>query len=75
MAVLQTIGQQLAEVQAAISGVMTSQEYEYDGRTVKRANLQELTAREKYLINQLATYGDIVIGQSIARGAYSVNFV
>ena len=75
MAVLLTIGQQLAEVQTAISAVMTSQKYEFDGRSVTRADLEQLTSREKYLTDQLATHGDVVVGQNIARGAYHVNFV
>ncbi|RLA75606.1 MAG: hypothetical protein DRG30_04350 [Epsilonproteobacteria bacterium] len=73
--ILKTVGEQLMEVQTAISGVMTSQKYEYDGRMVTRADLDQLTAREKYLTDQLANFGDVVVGHNTARGAYHVNFM
>jgi len=44
-----TYAQQLEEVQAAISKVMSGQSYEIAGRRLQRADLAALTAREKYL--------------------------
>jgi len=46
---VKTVTEQLEEVQAAITAVMAGQSYTIDGVTVTRANLRELTEREKYL--------------------------
>lgn len=46
---VKTTTQQLEEVQAAITAVMSSQSYSMDGVTVTRANLATLQEREKYL--------------------------
>ncbi|RLA72643.1 MAG: hypothetical protein DRG30_07150 [Epsilonproteobacteria bacterium] len=75
MAVLKTVGEQLAEVQTAISAVMTSQKYEFDGRSVTRADLDSLQKREKYLTDQLSTFGDVILGSSTASGKFEVSFV
>jgi lantibiotic modifying enzyme len=47
---IKTTEQQLEEVQAAITAVLAGQSYTIDGVTVTRANLRELTEREKYLM-------------------------
>lgn len=46
---VKTTEEQLIEVQTAITAVMAGQSYTIDGVTVTRANLRELTEREKYL--------------------------
>lgn len=52
-----TYAEQLEEVQTAITKVMTSQSYTIStptgSRTVTRANLSELEAREKWLQKQV----------------------
>lgn len=54
---LQTLGQQLEEVQSAISAVMAGQSYSIAGRQVQKANLNELTMRETTLLDRVAKYG------------------
>lgn len=72
---LKTWGAQLAEVQEAISAVMSgSQRYEFNGRAVQRADLEWLHKREDYLANKLATEGDVIAGQSTMHGAARVSF-
>ncbi|MEN6623616.1 MAG: peptidylprolyl isomerase [Smithella sp.] len=51
MAIKTTI-EQLEEVQAAISSVMSGQGYEINGRRLTRANLKELTERETMLLSR-----------------------
>lgn len=46
---IKTYTEQLEEVQAAITAVMSGQSYEIAGRKLVRANLKELTDREQYL--------------------------
>ena len=74
MGSLQTWGEQLAEVQTAISAVLTNQRYEINGRMVQRADLQYLQKRAEYLENKLAIDGNVVAGSSISRGAMRVVF-
>lgn len=72
---LKTWGQQLAEVQDAISAVMDgAQRYEINGRAVQRADLQWLQARAKYLDEKLAKEGDVIAGQAVTRGSALVSF-
>jgi hypothetical protein len=47
---IKTTLEQLEEVQAAISAVMSGQTYSVAGRNVTRANLAELTKREEMLL-------------------------
>jgi hypothetical protein len=47
---LKTTLEQIEEVQAAITEVMTSQSLSHSGGTVSRANLAELQAREEKLL-------------------------
>jgi hypothetical protein len=51
MAVKTTL-EQLEEVQAAISAVMTGQSYSVNGRALTRADLKALTDRETMLLNR-----------------------
>ena len=72
--VLKTYGEQLAEVQLAISAVMTSQRYEINGRMMQRADLQWLQARDKYLTDMLGRYGDVIAGSATTCGMARVSF-
>lgn len=75
MALLKTLGEQAQEVQAAITAVMQgSQEYEFNGRRVRRADLQWLQQRAEYLDKQLQIHGDIIIGSTITRGSAGISF-
>ncbi len=74
MGSLQTWGEQLAEVQTAISAVLTNQRYSINGREIQRADLQYLQKRAEYLANKLATEGDVIAGSIISRGAMKVVF-
>ena len=46
---IQSYTEQLEEVQAAISAVLAGQEYQIGTRRLKRADLEMLTEREKFL--------------------------
>ena len=72
---LKTVREQLEEVQAAISAVMTGQKYEIGGRSLSRADLDSLNEREAQLIKR-ANNGelDTIPGQKISKGAYGVSF-
>lgn len=48
-----TLGQQLDEVQNAISAVTTSQSYESGGNSLTRARLEALEAREEKLLRKI----------------------
>ena len=72
--VLKTYGEQLAEIQEAISAVNASQRYEINGRMMQKADLRYLHQREKWLTTQLNNYGDIVAGSTKTRGACKVSF-
>jgi len=72
---LKTWGQQLNEVQNAISAVMDgSQRYEINGRSVQRADLEWLHKREIYLTNKLEVEGDVIAGSTVTRGSAQVSF-
>ena len=72
---LKTWGEQLVEVQNAITSVLSgSQRYEINGRMVQRADLEWLQKREVYLTDQFAKYGNVVVSQSVTRGAMLVSF-
>ena len=72
---LKTWGEQLVEVQTAISAVMSgSQRYEINGRMVQRADLEWLQKRQVYLTDQFTKYGNVVVSQSTTRGAMQVSF-
>ena len=78
--ILKSYGTQLSEVQSAISAVQDgSQEYQMgsasNGRKLRRADLEALHAREKWLIDQLEKFGDIVPGQTLTRRVNKVGFV
>jgi hypothetical protein len=52
---IKTTEEQLEEVQGAISAVLTgNQSYTLDGRSVSRANLEALQAREAELLRRYA---------------------
>ena len=73
--VLKTYGQQLEEVQNAISAVMSAQRYELGGRSMQRADLEMLNKRESDLIDKLNTYGDVIPTATLKTGrAYGVSF-
>ena len=72
--VLRTWGEQLGEVQTAISSVLMNQRYELNGRSIQRADLEWLHKREEYLTDKLASNGDVVAGSTVSRGAYQVSF-
>ena len=73
--VLLTYGQQLEEVQKAITAVMGSQRYELGGRTMQRADLEYLTKREQYLQGMLDKFGDVLPNRTARTGAsYGVSF-
>lgn len=72
---LKTYGEQLAEVQTAISAVMTSQRYELGGRTMQRADLEYLHKREQDLQAKLDRYGDVLPNRTARTGmGYGVSF-
>lgn len=72
---LKTVREQLEEVQAAISAVMTGQSYSIGGRNLSRADLKSLQERETYLLKR-AENGelDTIPGQKVKKGAYGVSF-
>ena len=72
---LKTVREQLEEVQAAISAVMTGQKYEIGGRSLSRADLDSLNKREEQLIKR-ANNGelDTIPGSKVSKGAYGVSF-
>ena len=73
--VLKTYGEQLAEVQEAISKVMSSQRYSYGGREVQYVDLEWLTKREQIVQNNLNIYGDVLPNRTARTGrAYGVSF-
>lgn len=72
---LKTVREQLEEVQSAISAVMAGQKYEIGGRSLSRADLDSLNAREEQLIKRAnAGQLDTVPGQKTTKGAYGVTF-
>ena len=72
---LKTYGEQLQEVQDAISAVMTGQRYELGGRVLWRPDLEMLTSREKYLQQMLDKYGDVIPNRTARTGrGYGVSF-
>jgi len=74
MAQLKTWGEQLAEIQTAISNVLVSQHYEINGRVQTRADLDALRKREQFLVEKLEQDGDVIAGSSVVRGAMNVSF-
>ena len=53
----------LAEVKSAISKVLTAQEYDAGaGMSVRRALLKDLNEREKWLLSELAKFGELGAG-------------
>jgi len=72
---LKTYGEQLQEVQDAISAVMSGQRYELGGRVLWRPDLEMLTKRETMLQAKLDTYGDVIPNRTAQTGrAYGVSF-
>ena len=71
-----TLGEQLTEVETAISSVHSSQRYEINGRTVQRADLEWLHKERIYLIGEIAKFGiDFRIGTpQVNRGTMKVSF-
>jgi len=72
---LKTYGEQLAEVQDAITAVMTGQRYEYQGRVLWRPDLEMLHRREKDLQHKLDIYGDVLPNRTARSGrSFGVSF-
>jgi len=71
---LKTWGQQLAEVQEAITAVLSSQRYEINGRVMQKADLEWLHKREDFLSQKLANEGDVIAGSKVTRGSVQVSF-
>ncbi len=72
---LKTYGEQLAEVQEAISAVMSGQRYELGGRVLWRPDLEMLNKREAMLQEKLDKYGDVIPNRTAVTGkAYGVSF-
>ena len=72
---LLTYGEQLGEVQTAISAVLGSQRYEYGGRVMQRADLEYLTKREQVIQENLNKFGDVMPNLTARTGsAYGVSF-
>ena len=72
---LKTVREQLIEVQAAISAVMTGQKYEISGRSLSRADLDSLNKREEQLLKRAeAGQLDTIPGSKVTKGAYGVSF-
>ena len=71
---LRTWGQQLQQVQEAISAVTVSQRYEINGRMMQKADLEWLHKREIFLADKLSTEGDVIAGSAITRGSAQVSF-
>jgi len=74
---MKTYGQQLEELQIAIEAVQTNQYYKTtDGREFRRADLESMWKREKWLLDKLTTYGDVTpISHAGTKGGFSVSFV
>lgn len=71
---LKTWGEQLEEVQSAISAVLLSQRYEINGRSVQKADLEWLHKREEYLTKKLRDEGDVIASKMTTRGSAQVSF-
>jgi len=72
---IKTWGEQLTEVQNAISAVIGgSQRYEINGRSVQKADLEWLHKRELFLSGKLQTEGDVIAGSTVTRGSAQVSF-
>jgi len=73
---LKSYGTLLEETQAAIDALLSGgQEYELNGRRLRRADLQWLQEREKELIKKLEMYGDVVPGSGGRNISAAVRFV
>lgn len=73
--VLLTYSEQLAEVQVAITAVLSSQKYELGGRSLTRADLEYLTAREKHIQSNLDKFGDVLPNRTARTGrSFGVSF-
>jgi hypothetical protein len=75
MATIKTYGEQLEEVQTAISKVLAGQRYEINGRSVWRADLEWLYRLQNDLIDRIEQSGpDAAPGKRIVSGSYRVSF-
>jgi len=71
---LKTWGEQLADMQTAISEVLVNQHYEVGGRVFRKADLNSMRIREQFLIGKLENEGDVVAGSQISRASAQVSF-
>ena len=73
--VLKTYGEQLAEVQTAITAVMSGQRYSLGGRELVRADLEMLNQRESKIQANLDKYGNVSPNMTARTGmGYGVSF-
>jgi len=72
--VLKTWGEQLQDVQEAISTVQNNQRYEINGRMVQRADLEWLHKRELYVTRRYENEGNVIAGQTTTHGSAQVSF-
>jgi len=68
---IKTTLEQIEEVQAAITAIMSGQSYSMSGRSLTRANLKELSDRETILLTRYRreTSGGIVVNVGTLRRA------
>lgn len=73
---IKTYRQSLEETQIAIESVLSGQEYEINGRRVRKADLEWLERREIRLLEKVeAGLGDTPIGSAQSTtGAYQIGF-
>ncbi len=75
MATLKTFGEQLEEVQTAITKVLAGQRYEINGRSVWRADLEWLYRLQNDLIDRIEQNGpDAIPGKRVTGRSYRVSF-
>ena len=72
---MQTVTERLEDVQTAITSVLLNQQYEINGRMVRRADLQDLLNLEKYLTEKLQDDGNLPEINSPRRASVSLEFV
>ena len=73
---MKTYGTLLEETQMAIEKILEgAQEYEIGGRRLRRADLQWLYERERFLLKKLENYGDVAPTGANTRFKANVSFV
>jgi len=73
---MKTYGALLIETQTAIEKILEgAQEYEIGGRRLRRADLQWLYERERFLLKKLEDHGDVSPINTTPRFKANVSFV